>query len=131
VNNLLRILMLGVVLSSGFAGVASAAEEKAAAKPAAAGVKVGDTVHVCGCGAGCTCGTIKAEPGKCSCGQDLIPAKVTKVEDGKITVDRGGKPGETTFKAAYKCGCGAGCTCNSAALAPGKCHCGKDLVKVN
>lgn len=129
-TNVLRTLMLGAVLSLGFAGVASAAEEKAAAKPAASGVNVGDSVYVCGCGPGCSCGAIKAEPGKCGCGKDLIPAKVTKVEDGKITVDRGGKPGETTFKAGYKCGCGPGCACNTAALAPGKCHCGKDLVKV-
>jgi len=101
-TNVLRVLMLGVVLSSGVAGSASAAEEKGAAKPAASGMKVGDTVHVCGCGEGCHCGAIKAEPGKCGCGQALIPAKVTKVEGGKVTVDRGGKPGETTFTPAFK-----------------------------
>jgi len=130
-TKLVRTLLLGVVLSTGFAGVASAAEEKAAAKPAASGVKVGDTVHVCGCGEGCHCGGIKAEPGKCGCGKELIPATVTKVEGGTITVDRGGKPGETSFKAAYKCGCGAACHCDTVALAPGKCHCGKELVKAN
>ncbi len=130
-TKLLRVALMGVVLTAGFTGVASAGEEKAAAKAGASGLKVGDTVHVCGCGEGCHCTAIKAEPGKCGCGKDLIPAKVTKIEGEKITVDRGGKPGETVFKAAYKCGCGAGCTCNTAALAPGKCHCGKDLVKVN
>ena len=130
-TKLLRTLMMGVLLSAGFSGVASAAEEKAAAKPAATGLKAGDTVHVCGCGEGCHCASIKAEPGKCGCGKDLIPAKVTKVEGTTVTVDRGGKPGETSFKAAYKCGCGAQCGCNTVALAPGKCHCGKDLVKAN
>jgi hypothetical protein len=129
-TKLLRTVLLGVVVAAGFHGVASAAEEKSAARPAAAGVKAGDTVYACGCGAGCSCGAIKSEPGKCGCGKDLVPVKVTKVENGMITVDRGGKPGETTFKATYKCGCGPGCTCNTAALAPGKCHCGKDLVKV-
>jgi hypothetical protein len=94
-TKLIRTLMLGVVLSAGAAGVASAGEK--ADKLAAADVKVGDTVHVCGCGGNCHCGAIKAEAGKCGCGKDLIPAKVTKVEAGKITVDRGGKPGETTF----------------------------------
>lgn len=130
-TKLVRTLMLGVVLSAGLVSTASVAEEKGAAKAAASGVKVGDTVHVCGCGAGCHCGAIKAEPGKCGCGKDLVPAKVTKVEGSTITVDRGGTPGETTFQAAYKCGCGSGCHCDTAALAPGKCHCGKELVKVD
>lgn len=86
-TNLLRVLALGVVLSAGLTGVAFAGA-----------VKVGDTVHVCGCGGACHCGAAKTEPGKCGCGKDTIPAKVTKVEGDKITVDRGGKPGETTFK---------------------------------
>lgn len=94
-TKLVRTLLLGVVLSTGTFGVAFAGEK--GAKLTAADVKVGDKVHVCGCGAGCHCGGIKAEAGKCGCGKDLIPATVTKVESGKITVDRGGVPGETTF----------------------------------
>ena len=36
------------------------------------------------------------------------------------------------FKAGdevYTCGCGEGCSCNTVSLKPGKCGCGKDLVK--
>ncbi|HET8734404.1 MAG TPA: hypothetical protein VFM45_11620, partial [Anaeromyxobacteraceae bacterium] len=130
-TRLVRVLMIGVFLSTGLAAVTAAAAEQAAGKAAAAGLKVGDTVHVCGCGAGCHCGSMKAEAGKCGCGKALVPAKVTKIEGDQVTVDRGGQPGETTFKAAYRCGCGAGCHCDTVAMAPGKCHCGKDLVKVN
>lgn len=130
-TNLLRTVLLGVVLSAGFAGVASAAEAKAAAAAGGDGLKAGDTVHVCGCGPGCHCSSIAAAPGKCGCGKDLVPAKVTKVEGTTVTVDRAGGPGETSFQATYKCGCGPGCHCNTVALAPGKCHCGKELVKTN
>jgi len=130
-RNLLRTLVMGLVFSAGFTGTATAAEAAKAEAKAGAGLKKGDTVHVCGCGEGCHCSSISAEPGKCKCGKDLIPATVTSVEGTTITVDRGGKPGETSFKATYKCGCGEACKCNTVALAPGKCHCGKDLVKVN
>jgi hypothetical protein len=130
-GNLIRALVVGFVFTAGFAGVASAADEAAARAGAPAEVKKGDTVYVCGCGAGCHCGTIQAGPGTCSCGKELVQATVTKIEGGMIHVDRGGKPGETSFKAPYKCGCGPQCSCNTVAFGPGKCHCGKDLVKAN
>jgi hypothetical protein len=99
-GNRFRALMVGCVCTLGLAGAARAADEAAAAKAGApAEVKKGDTVHVCGCGAGCHCGTIQVGPGKCSCGKDLVKATVTKVEGGMVHVDRGGKTGETVFKA--------------------------------
>jgi hypothetical protein len=98
-GNLFRALMMGSVLAAGLGGVAGAADESAAKAGAPAALKKGDTVHVCGCGAGCHCGSIQTGPGKCSCGKDLVKATVTKVEGGMVHVDRGGTPGETVFKA--------------------------------
>lgn len=129
-RTLLRTMVLGVLFTGGLA--ATAYSTAAAAEEAkASGLKKGDIVYVCGCGESCHCGSIAAAPGKCGCGKDLIKATVTAVEGTTIKVDRGGKPGETSFKGTYKCGCGEACKCNTVALAPGKCHCGKDLVKVN
>lgn len=119
-TSLLKPLLLAVALVPTLA----AAEEAAA-------VRKGATVHVCGCAEGCQCATIKAASGTCRCGKALVPAKVTAVEGTAVTVDRGGQPGESNFKATYKCGCGPKCHCKTVALAPGQCTCGKELVKVN
>ena len=43
-------------------------------------LKVGDEVYACACGAGCNCDTLSRQAGKCSCGSDLVKAKVTKVD---------------------------------------------------
>jgi len=125
----LRAAMLSLVVAGGFVGVARAEGAPAARPEASNEIKKGDTVYVCGCGGGCACGTVKATPGTCHCGGDLVKATVTKVGNGTITVDKGGKGGEQTMKAPYRCGCGKDCPCNTAAFGPGKCHCGKELVK--
>jgi len=127
-TTLLRAILASFLLA--FAGAALAADAPAAKEaPAtpAGEVKVGDTLYVCGCGPGCACDTAKAGPGKCHCGKDLVKAKVTKVENGSVTVDLG-KGATQVIKTPYKCGC-KDCKCNTAAFGPGKCHCGKDLVK--
>jgi hypothetical protein len=136
----LGISAVALVSSLALAGVASAAEPAAKAAPAAAAkpeaavvapVKAGDSAYVCGCGPECKCGSIQAGPGKCACGKDLVKATVTKVEGDKISVKIEGAKAEQVFKAPYKCGCGGGCNCTPAALGPGKCKCGKELVKNN
>ena len=71
----MRALAVGFLFTSTVVGTAHAVDE-----PKAAAMKAGDTVHACNCGASCPCGSIQAKPGKCSCGKDLAPAKVTKVE---------------------------------------------------
>jgi hypothetical protein len=134
-----RLGILAVVLFASLAvsGGARAAEPAAKAAPAAAKaeaaavapVKAGDAVYVCGCGPECKCGTIQAGPGKCSCGHDLVKAAVTKVEGDQISVRIAGAKADQVFKAPYKCGCGGGCNCTPAALGPGTCKCGKELVK--
>jgi hypothetical protein len=92
-------------------------------------LKVGDEVYACACGAGCDCDTISRSPGKCSCGSDLVKAKVTKVEAGKAYVKADGWPSERAFKTEgkYICACGPGCNCDTISQKPGKCGCGSDL----
>ena len=61
-------------------------------------LKVGDEVYACACGAGCDCDTISRNPGKCSCGGDLVKAKVTKVEAGKAYLKADGWPSERSIQ---------------------------------
>jgi hypothetical protein len=93
-------------------------------------LKVGDEVYVCGCGEGCPCLTMSRNPGKCSCGNDLVKTKVTKVEKGKATVMVNGKEQVFPTKGKYACACGAGCNCDTISQSPGKCGCGKDMKPV-
>jgi hypothetical protein len=93
-------------------------------------LKVGDEVYVCGCGDGCPCLTMSKAPGKCSCGKDLVKAKVTKVEKGKATVMANGKELVFPTKGKYACACGAGCKCDTISQTPGKCGCGSEMKPV-
>lgn len=85
-QKLIRAFVAGTVLTVAFGALGARAEDKAAAAPAAAAHKVGDKVHVCGCGKTCTCDTMQAGPGKCHCGKDLVEGTVTKVDGGAVTV---------------------------------------------
>jgi hypothetical protein len=92
-------------------------------------LKVGDAVYACACGAGCDCDTISRNPGKCSCGGDLVKAKVAKVEVGKAYLKADNWPKKRAFKTEgkYICACGPGCNCDTISQKPGKCGCGSDL----
>jgi len=115
-----KLLILPVVFALAFATLALAGETKMTAK-------VGDELYVCACGEGCPCDTMSRNPGQCGCGKDLIKAKVTKVEKGKITVDSRKKPFVSVGK--YVCGCGPDCKCGTISQKPGNCGCGKKLVE--
>jgi hypothetical protein len=91
-------------------------------------VKPGDEIYVCACGEACPCDTMSRNPGKCSCGKDLIKVKVTKVENGMVYVDGGKKAYKQTGK--YTCACGPACKCDTVSQNPGKCTCGQDMVPV-
>jgi len=91
-------------------------------------VKVGDQLYVCGCGEGCPCDTMSRNPGKCTCGKDLVKTKVTKVEEGKITVESRKKPFVSVAK--YVCDCGPDCKCDTISQNPGNCTCSKKMVEV-
>lgn len=95
-------------------------------------VKVGETYYVCACGEGCGCETISAKPGKCSCDQDLVEAKVSKVEEGRAFFKAEGWTEERRLETVgkYICACGEGCNCNTISQKAGKCGCGADLKKV-
>jgi hypothetical protein len=90
--------------------------------------KVGDSLYVCACGEGCPCDTMSRNAGQCSCGKDMVKAKVTKVEKGKITVDSRKKPFVSIGK--YACDCGPACKCDTISQNPGNCTCGKKMMEV-
>lgn len=116
---------LMTVVAVGMAGLTMAAVEKGMIT-----LKAGDEVKVCGCGAGCPCETISRKDGKCTCGKDLVNAKVTRVEKGKMYVMVNGK--EQAFKTTgkFQCACGPKCDCDTISQKPGKCTCGKALEEV-
>jgi hypothetical protein len=92
--------------------------------------KQGETVYVCGCGAGCDCLTVARKEGKCSCGNKLVKTTVAKVEADKIVADVKGKELSFSTKAKYACACGEACNCGTISQKPGKCACGKDMKEV-
>ena len=94
--------------------------------------KVGDAYFVCACGEGCPCDTISSKKGQCSCGRDLVEAKVTRVEGDKAWFKAEGWEKEVEFDlvAKYSCACGADCPCKTISQNPGKCVCGRELQEV-
>ena len=96
-------------------------------------LKVGDEVYACNCGEKCPCNTLSKNPGKCTCGKDMVKAKVTKVEEGKAYLMADGWEKERVFKTTgkYTCDCGKDCKCDTISQNPGKCTCGAEMKKVN
>lgn len=94
-------------------------------------LKVGDEVYACNCGEKCPCNTLSRNPGKCTCGKELVKAKVTKVEEGKAYLMAKGWEKERVFKTTgkYACNC-PGCKCGTISQNPGKCSCGVEMKKV-
>ncbi len=123
-----KILVFGLalILTMVFSGAALADSGKMA-------LKVGDSVFACDCGEGCPCNTMARKPGKCTCGKEMVEAKVTKVEDGQAYLQAQGWEKPRGFKTIgkYACDCGSSCDCNTISQNPGKCVCGKELKKVN
>ena len=91
---------------------------------------MGQEVYACNCGATCPCDTLSMNPGKCTCGKDMVRATVQSVDEGTATLMVSGK--ERTFKTVgkYACACGLECPCNTISQNPGKCTCGKEMKKV-
>lgn len=92
--------------------------------------KAGETIYVCGCGAGCDCQTISRNDGKCTCDKPLVKTTVTKVEGEKLFASVNGTEQGYLTKAKYACGCGAGCTCGTISQKEGKCTCGSKMKKI-
>lgn len=95
-------------------------------------LKVGDEVYVCNCGEKCPCNTMSRNPGNCTCGTEMVKAKVLKVEPGKAEVKAESWDKARVFKTIgkYTCNCGPNCKCDTISQNPGKCTCGADMIKV-
>jgi len=77
--------------------------------------KGSSVVYWCACGPECKCNTVKLQPGKCSCGKELVGGHVVFTE------------GNT----ALACTCGPTCTCKIDPNDHAKCGCGKPVKKLN
>lgn len=95
-------------------------------------LKVGDEVYACNCGADCPCQTMAKMPGKCSCGSEMVKAKVMKVGDDEVMLKADSWDKERSFKTRgkYACACGPDCMCEAVSQNPGKCPCGSEMKKV-
>ena len=95
-------------------------------------LKVGDEVYACNCGADCPCKTMSRNPGKCSCNNDMVKAKVMKVEEGQVMLMAASWEKERPFKTTgkYACACGPECKCDTISQNLGKCSCGNEMKKV-
>jgi hypothetical protein len=93
--------------------------------------KAGETIYVCGCGAGCDCGTVGSKVGKCACSKELVKTTVSKAEKGKVFYMVNGKEFSAPSMGKYICECGAGCGCGMISQKPGKCACGKPMKKID
>lgn len=93
-------------------------------------VKAGDTAYVCECGSKCGCDVASIKAGKCGCGHDLVQVNVTRVKGKKAYYQADGKEQAFKLTGKYVCGCESDC-CMMVSNKPGKCHCGKDLVKAS
>ena len=96
-------------------------------------LKVGDSIYACDCGADCPCNTMSRNPGKCTCGKDMVKAKVMKVEGDTAMLKAEKWDKERPFKMTgkYMCDCDPECKCDTISQNPGKCTCGKEMKKVN
>lgn len=117
---------LVLALAVGFAGIV------VAAGIGRLDVNVGDAYFVCACGEGCPCDTISSKEGPCSCGRDLVAAKVTRIEGDRAWFRAEGWEKEAEFHlvAKYACACGTDCPCKTISQKPGKCGCGRELEEV-
>ncbi len=94
-------------------------------------LKVGDEIYACNCDK-CPCETLSRMPGKCTCGKDMVKAKVMKVEKGMVMLKAASWDKERAFKTTgkYACACGPKCKCDTISQSPGKCPCGTEMQKV-
>ena len=96
-------------------------------------LKVGDEVYACNCGEKCPCNTLSKNPGNCTCGNPMVKAKVTKVEEGKAYLMAEGWEKERVFKTVgkYACDCQPNGECSTISQNPGKCSGGAEMEKLN
>ncbi len=117
------LVLLGIFFTMGLVSAVSFADTGSKMD-----VKVGDKVYVCNCGEKCDCDAMSKKAGNCACDKPMVQTKVTKVENGNISVD-GQK---MTYKSVgkYACACGPACDCGTISQKAGKCACGKEMKEV-
>jgi len=95
-------------------------------------LKVGDEIFACNCGEKCPCQTMSKNKGQCTCKKDMVKAKVTAVDAGKVTLQGLGweKPRIFSTTGKFACACGEKCKCDTISQQKGKCTCGKKMKKV-
>lgn len=96
-------------------------------------LKAGDEVFACNCGEACPCNTLSRNAGSCTCGKEMVKAKVMKVDEATASLKADGWEKERSFKTGgkYACACGESCKCDTISQNSGKCSCGVELKKVN
>jgi hypothetical protein len=95
-------------------------------------LKVGDEIYACNCGDACPCKTMSRNAGNCTCGKEMVKAKVMSVKSGKASLKAEGWDKERLFplKGKYTCACDPKCKCDTVSQTPGKCTCGVEMKKV-
>ena len=132
VKNLLSLFVLLLALvSAGCASTMSSAGSSDMQLRPEMNLMAGQEVYACACGPKCPCHTLSNNPGKCTCGVDMVKAKVTSVAAGVATLMVNGQERMFETHGKYACACGPKCPCNTISQTPGKCTCGTDMAKVN
>ncbi len=95
-------------------------------------LKAGDEIYACNCGEKCPCDSLSKNPGKCTCGKEMVKAKVVKAEAGTATMKAEGWEKARAFKTngKYACACPPECKCDTIGQNPGKCTCGVEMKKI-
>ncbi len=96
-------------------------------------LKAGNEIFACNCGDECACKSMSRNAGKCTCGKDMVKAKVISVKAGQASLKAAGWDKERLFflKGKYACACGPDCKCDTISQNPGKCTCEKEMKKVS
>jgi hypothetical protein len=124
------VLFLGLIVTGCSSTMSSAGKSDLELRPDMK-LAAGQEVYACNCGAKCPCDTLSNNPGKCTCGVDLVKATVKSVGDGTATLVVNGQERAFKTKGKYACACGLKCPCNTISQNPGKCTCGVDMAKVD
>ena len=124
------VVLLVSLVAVGCSTSPMAANDKAVELRPEMKLAVGQEVYACNCGSKCPCDTLSMKPGNCTCGKEMVKAKVQSVGAGTAILLVSGE--KRTFKTVgkYACACGLECLCNTISQNPGKCTCGKEMKKV-
>lgn len=118
-------VVLGMIISLGLVALSLAGGQGKMA------LKVGDETYACNCGEACHCDTMSNNAGKCTCGKEMVKAKVVRIDGEKAYLKAEGWEKERALNTVgkYVCACGPECKCYTISQNPGKCTCGVEMKK--